>query len=189
MSLSEYRALKEWASVVRALDEGKQALLLRKGGIAEKEQEFRLKHLRFLLFPTYEHQDETSFQPEYRRYIRESESLKLDEDVIQLTNFATVEEVFELSALDRARALSKYHIWSDQFVKMKFNYRQEKPLNVMTLRVYRLPQSTPVKVTSKYRGCLSWINLDTPIPTNGSRPVLDDAQFSRVGTEIRECVS
>lgn len=45
-------ALKEWAIVCKALEEGRQVLLLRKGGIMEYKQGFEIKHNKFLLFPT-----------------------------------------------------------------------------------------------------------------------------------------
>ena len=37
-------ALKEWAVVCKALEEGRQILLLRKGGIMEYRQGFEVKH-------------------------------------------------------------------------------------------------------------------------------------------------
>ena len=46
-------ALKEWAIVCKALEEGRQVLLLRKGGIMEYRQGFEVKHNNFLLFPTF----------------------------------------------------------------------------------------------------------------------------------------
>ena len=55
---AEQKALKEWAAVCRALEEGRQSVLLRKGGIIEETRDFALVERRFLLFPTYEHQDE-----------------------------------------------------------------------------------------------------------------------------------
>ena len=56
-------ALKEWAVTIKALDEGKQVFLLRKGGIREKE--FKLLHDVFLLYPSYEHQKSELLKPEY----------------------------------------------------------------------------------------------------------------------------
>ena len=41
-------ALKEWAIVCKALEEGRQVLLLRKGGIMEYRQGFEVKHEQFL---------------------------------------------------------------------------------------------------------------------------------------------
>src|SRR5260370_41307813 len=58
------QAFKEWAVICQALAEGRQALILRKGGIAEVGGEFRLEHSRFWLFPTYVHQQNTGIKPE-----------------------------------------------------------------------------------------------------------------------------
>ena len=46
-------ALKEWAVICRALAEGRQSLLLRKGGIAEAGGAFQVEQPRFWLLPTY----------------------------------------------------------------------------------------------------------------------------------------
>ena len=59
------QALKEWAVVCRALEEGRQVVLLRKGGILEYRQGFEVKHEKFLMFPTFEHQSKDSLQPDY----------------------------------------------------------------------------------------------------------------------------
>src|SRR2546425_312716 len=48
--------LKEWAVVCRALETGRQIILLRKGGIYESGGEFELENQEFFLFPTYLHQ-------------------------------------------------------------------------------------------------------------------------------------
>src|SRR5436309_14463591 len=50
-------ALKEWASVCSALEEGRQIILLRKGGILEAIGGFELEYPQFFLFPTYLHQN------------------------------------------------------------------------------------------------------------------------------------
>jgi len=49
-------AFKEWAVICRALALGRQAMILRKGGIAEVGGEFRPEHERFWLYPTYLHE-------------------------------------------------------------------------------------------------------------------------------------
>ena len=46
-------ALKEWAAAVHALLDGRQTLLLRKGGIHEKR--FSVRGSRFVVFPTVAH--------------------------------------------------------------------------------------------------------------------------------------
>src|SRR5437660_10113016 len=57
-------ALKEWAVVCRALEQGRQILLLRKGGIYESAGEFEIEHRQFLLFPTYLHQNLKMLKPD-----------------------------------------------------------------------------------------------------------------------------
>jgi hypothetical protein len=34
--------------------------------------------------------------------------------------------------------------------------------------------------TPVYHGCKSWVELDQPLPTEGAKPVLDDAAFNDV---------
>jgi len=47
-------ALKEWATVVKALENGDQTIILRKGGILETSSGFKIESKKFFLFPTYE---------------------------------------------------------------------------------------------------------------------------------------
>ena len=42
--------LKEWATVVKALENGKQTVILRKGGILETDSGFNVESKEFLLF-------------------------------------------------------------------------------------------------------------------------------------------
>src|SRR5215217_7835366 len=56
-------ALKEWATVCRALETGRQMVLLRKGGILEAIGGFELENPQFLLFPTYLHQNLNMLKP------------------------------------------------------------------------------------------------------------------------------
>ena len=59
-------AFKEWAAVCRALADGTQTVILRKGGIAEAGGEFRPEHARFWLYPTHFHeQQRAGLKPEY----------------------------------------------------------------------------------------------------------------------------
>mgnify|MGYP001349644421 CR=1 FL=1 len=59
-------ALKEWAAAERALSQGRQILLLRKGGIHEEGKDFRAIYPEFHIYPKFEHQREELLQPEYR---------------------------------------------------------------------------------------------------------------------------
>lgn len=56
--------LKEWSAAVHALLDGRQTVLLRKGGIHEKR--FEVAAPRFLLFPTVAHSHLDRVRPEHR---------------------------------------------------------------------------------------------------------------------------
>ena len=56
-------ALKEWATVVNALENGKQTVILRKCGILETSSGFKVESKKFFLFPTWEHQEEKHVKP------------------------------------------------------------------------------------------------------------------------------
>jgi len=49
-------ALKEWATVVKALENGDQTVLLRKRGILEDSSGLVVESEKFFLFPPLEHQ-------------------------------------------------------------------------------------------------------------------------------------
>ena len=55
--MGEVVALKEWSLALRAIREGRQTILLRKGGIVEETGAFDVVSDRFILFPTFYHQD------------------------------------------------------------------------------------------------------------------------------------
>src|SRR3989338_5866122 len=57
-------AFKEWAVIVNAFRQGKQILILRKGGIREETVDFQVEHNEFFLFPTYEHQNKADLKSE-----------------------------------------------------------------------------------------------------------------------------
>ena len=86
--------------------------------------------------------------------------------------------------LDRLRALEGLHVLSWDCVESRFNYRRPG-VHVMTLRVYRRPGMVSLDNTSAYDGCVSWVDLDRSLTTEGCMPVLSDADFSRRLTDIQ----
>ena len=62
-------ALKEWATIINALDNGKQTIVLRKGGILETASGFKIESNRFFLFPTWEHQETKHIKPEFQNFL------------------------------------------------------------------------------------------------------------------------
>ena len=61
--------LKEWATVVKALEQGKQTVILRKGGILETASGFNIESKKFFLFPTWGHQEAKYVKPEFHDFL------------------------------------------------------------------------------------------------------------------------
>ncbi|MEO6907416.1 MAG: DUF1802 family protein, partial [Abditibacteriaceae bacterium] len=55
--ISSSHALKEWNATCRALAEGRQIILLRKGGLLDEEGVFTLEQSSFWMLPTAFHQE------------------------------------------------------------------------------------------------------------------------------------
>ncbi|MGH7362160.1 MAG: DUF1802 family protein [Candidatus Methylomirabilales bacterium] len=172
-------ALKEWAVVVKALQEGRQIVLLRKGGIAEEGGEFRVDHPEFVFYPTYVHQQREHVRPEFHGDFAAVDLAPWTVERIPLDTSAVVEEVVEAADQARLHKLTGHHIWTPGYVDMRFHYRPGTPLYLMLLRVHRLPRAVEVVETPEYRGCKSWVTLEAPVATSGATPVLSDAAFAQ----------
>jgi hypothetical protein len=176
-------ALKEWAIVCKAIEDGKQVLLFRKGGIMEYRNGFELKHKVFFLFPTFEHQSIDSIQSEYREElevlkqqqqqkdntqslnqkennISNEKNSKVTQDIINISSFVEITHFIEINDISKLEKLEKYHIWNLDYVKMRFNYNPKKPLYLLILRAYKLNEPIEIQNSPEWSGCKSWIQFD-----------------------------
>jgi hypothetical protein len=177
--------LKEWAVTVRALERGETALVVRKGGIREKA--FAVTDRRFLLLPGYEHQRPELLKPEYRRLMREIPDLT-DDGPLRFTSFAEVKGAYEISEPESLEAIGPHHMWSPEYAESRFRWRPKKPLTVLVLRTHLLPEPVELPYSEAYAGCKSWIELEEPVSTAGSRPALDDEGFERLVSPALEAL-
>jgi hypothetical protein len=169
-------AFKEWAVICRALAEGRQAIILRKGGIAEQGGSFEVAQTRFWLFPTYLHQKADALKPEALRLLHAVESERPPSGTVRLSHFAEVGGVYQLHDIVGALKLDPLHLWSRETVVARFEYRRPGLL-VLPLRVFRVPEALEVPDLASYAGCKSWVELERDLPTAGATPVLDDDAF------------
>ncbi len=179
-------ALKEWATVCNALQTGRQMLLLRKGGIYEAAGEFELENRRFVLFPTYLHQNLNMLKPEAHAGFAPHSA---EPERITMSAAGEVTEIIQLKSRNQMDALDAQHIWTKPLIDMRFNYRPENPLYLMLVRAYRLPQSTTVENTPAYAGCKSWVPLETPAETSAAKPVLTDEEYGGRRDEILRLIA
>jgi hypothetical protein len=157
-------ALKEWAIVCRALEEGKQSILLRKGGILEYRKGFEISQKIFLLYPTFEHQSKEYLQSNYLENFEllvKGNGLNIVQDKLNtLRILARIETMHEFRDETILSKLEKYHIWNERYVNLRMEYNPKKPMNALFLRVYKLPKPISISVNPQWAGCKSWIDID-----------------------------
>lgn len=177
-------ALKEWSAAVHALLDGRQTVLLRKGGIGEKR--FEVAAQRFLLFPTVEHSHEERVRPEHRDLL-EPAAADSDDDHVILRAGANVVASVEVSDTDGLADIAPLHIWTAQSVREdRLAFRPKHRLTVLVVQA--CPLLTPVRLdrTAEYAGCASWV--DVPVQPRWGPPVLDDATLDGVAARVRKAL-
>ncbi len=162
---------------VRALERGETALVVRKGGIREKA--FAVPQTRFLLLPGYEHQRPELLKPEYRHLMDEIPALT-DDGPLRFSSFAEVEGAYEVSESEELAALDPHHMWTSEYAESRFKWRPKKPLTVLVLRAYVLPEAVELPYRDEYGGCKSWIELAESVSVEGARPALPDERFEEL---------
>jgi hypothetical protein len=182
-------ALKEWAIVCQALADGRQTLLIRKGGIQEIKDGFEVTHRNFWLFPTYVHQKVTDLVPTVHAEFREIQAGPPAPGILTIRLYATVEHAVRVTDLDRLRDLADQHVLSWDCVAGRFHYRNKPGLHVLVVRVYRRPEPLLLPQKAWYDGCMSWVDLDQAISPDGCTPVLSDAEFAVRASDIHEKAS
>jgi hypothetical protein len=177
-------AFKEWAVICRALAEGRQSLILRKGGIQEKDGVFRVEQERFWLFPTYLHQSAAGIVPTAQSLLADVERTKPPADKVALSVFVEVTDIFHLESEEKALALADLHIWSEATVRQRFHYRQPG-LFVLGVRTFTVPIAHAIAMTPYYEGCKSWVELAVALPTANATAVLDEAVLHERRAQLR----
>ncbi|CAN5635118.1 DUF1802 family protein [soil metagenome] len=176
-------ALKEWASIEQALDAG-TVLLLRKGGIYEQREGFRVEHREFWIFPTFFHQNAEEISPAFAWTLDAARALHPGVDSVRIATYAVVTDVLRIERLEAVETLQGLHPLRAETVASRFHYKQRPYLHALVLRTYRLPEPRLIPNTLDHEGCISWVELDEEVPTHGAAPVLDDAEFSARRAEI-----
>jgi hypothetical protein len=177
-------ALKEWAIVLKALSEGQQIIVLRKGGLIEKKKHFTVEHREFFIYPTYLHQQREGVVPGKAQDLEQLLKSQPSEAEVILLHYAVVHDAIWITDPDVLKRLEGHHLFSFQEVSKRYSNGKTPGLNVILLRVYRLLQPFRLPVLPHYAGCKSWVDLEVELPTIGSGPVLDDDSFRKETTSI-----
>lgn len=193
-------ALKEWSVVCRALEEAKQSILLRKGGILEYKKGFEISEKSFLMYPTLEHQSKEYLQPNYLQefelFLKANDSVTQDKSntIRILTRIEAIQEFNDETILSK---LEKYHIWNEKYVNMRMKYNPKIPVKALLLRVYKLPEPISIDVNPKWAGCKSWIDIELTKRNGNSydnidellnqcEPVIKEDEFHEIYENFKE---
>lgn len=183
-------ALKEWAIVCKGLEEGRQTILLRKGGIMERKHGFELRHNDFYMFPTYEHQSSDLLQQEYADRFESILQDKPLDDLNTIYLYAKVIFITETFSREMLNGLSDFHIWNEKYINARMDYNPEKPLSIILLRVYRLNKALNVALSPQQAGCRSWIDFQSlsskDSQDNIGKPVLSNDIFQERQSQLME---
>lgn len=179
-------ALKEWATVVRALESGDQTVLLRKGGILETSSGFAIEAKKFLLFPTFEHQSLDNLKPQFHKYLDIVKEKRPPEGQNTITSYAEVLAEADLTSEEKIGQLSGFHIWSDSYVKTRMYWMPQKALKAVFLKAYKV-EGISIPLKPEYQGCKSWIDINANLQSGA--PILSESEIKSSLERFKEIVS
>ena len=178
-------ALKEWATVVRALEQGKQTVILRKGGILETASGFKVESKTFFLFPTWEHQETKHVKPEFHDFLNNVLDNKPEEGFNKISSYAEVLYEKDIESNDVINQLSSFHVWSDSYIQERRDWKPEKPMKAVFLRTIKIPEFN-LSLNPEFSGCKSWIELNSNFESGES--ALNNNEINKKLEEFKEIV-
>lgn len=177
-------ALKEWGAAVHALLDGRQTVLLRKGGIHEKR--FDLAAREFLLFPTVAHSHAQRVRPEHRELL--DSAADSTEQAIVVRAGAKVVAAIEVNRPEAIADIADLHIWTKESVRAdRLDFRPKRRLTVLVVQARALAEPVLLPRIPDYGGCSSWVQLPVP-ETCCAAPVHDIDTLSAVAQRVRDSV-
>ncbi|MGX9790957.1 DUF1802 family protein [Mycobacterium sp. MMS18-G62] len=173
-------ALKEWSAAVHAMLDGRQTVLLRKGGIHEKR--FAVTASRFLVFPTVAHSHSERVRPEHRDLL-DPAAADSTEDTLVLRAGAKVIAAVEVNRPDAIDDIADLHIWTADSVREdRLDFRPKHRLTVLVVQASPLVEPVRLERSPEYAGCTSWVQL--PVDPQWGGPVHDDATLRQIAERV-----
>jgi hypothetical protein len=164
-------ALKEWALVCKLLLDGRQSIMLRKGGIDEKG--FWVEAQEFFLFPTYFHQMAEKVRPGFADETAQLLATPPAEGVLRMSGVARVIDHIEVRRPEGIDSLRDLHPYDEEQVAMRLEFRPKKPLVILAVEVRPAFEPVEAPMLESYGGCVSWVdvNIDRPALGNAVLPI------------------
>lgn len=177
-------ALKEWSAAIHALLDGRQTVLLRKGGIGEKR--FEVTAREFLLFPTVAHSHAQRVRPEHKNLLALAAGDSTEEHVT-VRAAAKIVAAVAVNQPERLPEIADLHIWTDESVRAdRLDFRPKHRLAVLVVSAAPLAEPVRLSRTPEYAGCTSWVQL--PVAPRPAAPVHDQEDLAAVAARVRAAV-
>jgi hypothetical protein len=178
-------ALKEWGAVAHALLDGRQTLLLRKGGIHEKAFTVDGGGDGFVLFPTVAHSHAERVRPEHADLLPLGEADVAD-DAVTVRCGVVIVAAIPVTRPERLPEVADLHIWTDGSVQEdRVDFRPRHDLMALVVRAIELPEPVPVIRTAEHGGCRSWVDVTVDWEGRRGRVVHDDERLRADARRIR----
>jgi len=183
------KGFKEWQVVCDALAQGRQSIILRKGGIHEGREGFSFAEESFYLFPTRFHNQ--------TQYVREGAIDPQPEWVVgesvEISHHGEAVWAKTLTDWDQVAALQDLHIWTEETVRQRFDWEGKGmaagSIHVALVRVRQLPSPWSFPYEKKYAGCRSWVDLPEPPEGGAGVPVIGDDAFAVIRERLDDLLA
>ena len=175
-------AFKEWSTVCDALAEGRQSLILRKGGVAEHGGPGRFvpEHSTFWLYPTWVHQAEQGVRSSAGHHAAlHQPSPRSQIPIHAIASVTVLSYVRDEQTLD---ALERFHVLTAETVRKRFHYRAPG-LWALAARVWFRSPGYEIPFHPEHAGCKTWLSLDQPLSTAGLRASIEDQNWAALEAE------
>ncbi|MGI8875397.1 MAG: DUF1802 family protein [Egibacteraceae bacterium] len=185
----ESLALKEWGAVAHGLLDGRQTILLRKGGIHERRFEVAASRGEvFVLFPTVAHSHAERVRPEHVDLLGPGAADVADDRVTVRCGVRLIAAV-AVARPGALPALADLHIWTQDSVRAdRLDFRPKHVLHALVVEAVALPDPVTLPRVEAYGGCRSWLHLPLAWDGRTGRTVHDASHLDAIAARLRATV-
>lgn len=182
-------ALKEWGAVAHGLLDGRQTILLRKGGIHERRFDVAASRgERFVVFPTVAHSHADRVRPEHVDLLGPG-AADVADDRITVRCAVRLVDAIAVRRPGALPGLADLHIWTEDSVRAdRLDFRPKHVLHVLVVEAVALPDPVTLPRVAAYAGCRSWLHLPLAWDGRTGRTVHDRRYLDEIAARVRGTV-
>jgi hypothetical protein len=168
--------LREWQSVCTAIADGRNHVLIRKGGIAEGRGGFAIRRNFFGLLPTLFHQSKVA-------------AIDVPTPPTTISLICQLVEAYTLPSLTPLQALGPYHAYSAEQLEARQNYKPERPITLLIVRPFLLRKPIEVVQGQVQAVCRSWAELPLTAGLGGIEAIIDAVKMDQTLDALRQAIT